>query len=99
MWPAAAAAESINGYIVAIGEAVILDAGDENADDPVITEAGCNVELKDDILFWCWYEKFELVPEDKFEFVEDNDEFEAMDGDGEQPVDPELAFQHIIIIL
>ena len=41
----------------------------------------------------------ELVPEDKFEFVEDNDEFEAMDGDGEQPVDPELAFQHIIIRL
>ena len=37
------------------------------------------------------------VPEDKFEFVDDKDELEAMDGDGEQPVDPELAFQHIII--
>ena len=38
------------------------------------------------------------VPDDKLELVDDNDELDAMDGDGEQPVDPELAFQHIIII-
>ena len=33
----------------------------------------------------------------KLELVDDKDELDAMDGDGEQPVDPELAFQHIII--
>ena len=38
------------------------------------------------------------VPDDKLELVDDKDELDAMDGDGEQPVDPELAFQHIIII-
>ena len=97
MCPAAAAAESMNGYI-AIDEADILGAGEEKADEPVIDDDGCKDALKDDILLWCCCcEKFALVPVDKFEFVDDKDELEAMDGDGEQPVDPELAFQHIII--
>ena len=81
---------------MAIDEADILGVGEEKADDPVIDE-GCNGELKDDILLCCCCEKFELVPVERFEFVDDNDELDAMDGDGEQPVDPELAFQHIII--
>ena len=98
MCPAAAAAESINGYI-AIDEAdMLLGVGEENADEAVIVDdADCNVEFKEDILFWRWLEKLVLIPDDKFELVEDKDELEAMDGDGEQPVDPELAFQHIII--
>ena len=85
---------------MAIEEADMLEVGEEKADEPVIEEVCANTELADDtILLWCWCEKFELVPvpEDKFEVVDDKDEFEAMDGDGEQPVDPELAFQHIII--
>ena len=96
MCPAAAAAESMNGYM-AIDEADIL--GEENADEPVIDALWASAEFADDILLCCWCIKLELVPlpEDKFEFVDDKDELEAMDGDGEQPVDPELAFQHIII--
>ena len=93
MCPAAAAAESIKGYI-AMDDADMLEAGDEKADAVVIDE-GCNVDML--ICCRCW-EKLELCPVDKFEFVDDNEEFEAMDGDGEQPVGPELAFQHIIIL-
>jgi hypothetical protein len=47
--PAAAAAESMNGYI-AIDEADILGAGEEKADEPVIDGAGCKDALKGDIL-------------------------------------------------
>ena len=97
MCPAAAAAESMNGYMAIDEAAAMLVVGEENAEDPVIEEDGCNAELKEVRLLYCWCEKFELIPDDKLEFVEDNDELEAMDGDGEQPVDPELAFQHIII--
>ena len=96
MWPAAAAAESINGYI-AIDEADIFVLGEEKAEESVIDDGGWRLEFKELILLLWWCEKLELVPDDKFEFVDDNDEFEAMDGDGEQPVDPELAFQHIIM--
>ena len=96
MCPAAAAAESIKGYI-AMDDADILGVGEEKAEEPVMDEDGCKVVLRDDILLCCWCEKLELVPLDKLEFVDDRDELEAMDGDGEQPVDPELAFQHIII--
>ena len=99
MWPAAAAAESMKGYM-AIEEADILVVGEEKAEVPVIDELCANAEELDDIMWlWCWCEKLELVPvpDDKFELFDDKDELDAMDGDGEQPVGPELAFQHIII--
>ena len=49
MWPAAAAAESMNGYM-AMEEADIFDVGVEKAEEPVIDDVCANAELLDDIM-------------------------------------------------